>query len=159
MSLIYSTIMALELLKKYWFLINLSYATKYDTSADYWVYDTRSSLSGHCIRFLFPAGFSRDFWSCLPNRHFSAPACGILSAHHEYKIIGDRMRCITHTDRVVYFVTTTDLRKVSEARFKLADLQSSYGKSENQHFWSLPRRNSGRALEILSTIFGRAENA
>jgi len=69
------------------------------------------------------------------------------------------MRCITHTDRVVYFVTTTDLRKVGEARFKLADLHSSYGKSADQHFWSLPKQNSNRAFEILNTIFGRAQNA
>ncbi len=69
------------------------------------------------------------------------------------------MRCITHTDRVVYFVTTSDLRKVGEARFKLADLRSSYGKSADQHFWSLPKHNSVRALEILNTIFGQTRNA
>ncbi len=69
------------------------------------------------------------------------------------------MKCITHSNRVVYVITTDDLRKVGEARFKLAELNSSYGKSQNHHYWSLPTQHAITAERILRVIFEQTNPA
>jgi hypothetical protein len=65
------------------------------------------------------------------------------------------MKDLTNTDRIVFVVRSDDSRKVSEAKFKLADKPFSYGRLRDHHYWSFPPPYERQVYDLLKSLFSR----